>query len=115
MRSRVSAFVTLLRPPNVFTAFADSLAGVIVVLGVGYRVPTSAWMVVVASGCLYLSGIVFNDVFDRRVDARERPNRPIPSGGVPVELAVLLAVALMAVVSRSPGLPAWARASSRRC
>jgi 4-hydroxybenzoate polyprenyltransferase len=104
MRSRVSAFATLLRPPNVFTSFADSLAGVIVVLGLGYRVPADAWSVVVASGCLYLSGIVFNDVFDRRVDARERPNRPIPCGGVPVEFAVLLAVALMAVGIAVPWL-----------
>lgn len=105
--------LTLLRPPNVFTAFADSLAGLVMLVGLGVWMPGSAWAVVVASGCLYLAGIVFNDVFDREVDARERPNRPIPSALVPLHIAVLLAVVLMAggvgiafAVGRGPGLVA---------
>ena len=71
--------MTLLRPPNVFTAFADSLAGspsCSAVSASGCR--DRAWAVVLASGCLYLAGIVLNDVFDREIDARERPTRPIP-------------------------------------
>jgi 4-hydroxybenzoate polyprenyltransferase len=47
-------------------------------------------VIVLASGCLYLAGIVFNDVFDRKVDARERPTRPIPSGVVPLGVAALI-------------------------
>jgi 4-hydroxybenzoate polyprenyltransferase len=88
--------LTLLRPPNVFTAFADSLAGLLVLVGLGLTVPHHAWLIVVASGCLYLAGIVFNDVFDREVDARERPTRPIPGGLVPLRTAVLLGAAFMA-------------------
>ena len=76
--------LTLIRPPNVFTAFADSLAGLLVLVGLGIPAPHRAWAIVLASGCLYLAGIVFNDVFDREVDARERPMRPIPSGLVPL-------------------------------
>jgi 4-hydroxybenzoate polyprenyltransferase len=92
----VFGLLSLLRPPNVFTALADSLAGVIVVVSLDVAVPARAWAVVAASGCLYLAGVVFNDVFDRHIDARERPTRPIPSGVVPLRVAVSLAVALMA-------------------
>jgi 4-hydroxybenzoate polyprenyltransferase len=46
------------------------------------------------SSCLYLAGMVFNDVFDREVDARERPRRPIPSGRVTVRGATALGAVL---------------------
>ena len=87
--------LTLIRPPNVFTAFADSVAGLLVLVGLGIGVPHRGWAIVAVSGCLYLAGIVFNDVFDREVDARERPTRPIPSGLVPLRTAVLLGTGLM--------------------
>ena len=48
-----------------------------------------------ASSCLYLAGMVFNDVFDRRVDAIERPRRPIPSGRVSVHAAIAFGVLLV--------------------
>ena len=109
----VLGLLTLLRPPNVFTAFADSLAGLVMLAGLGVGVPGGAWAIIVASGCLYLAGIVLNDVFDRKVDARERPTRPIPSGLVPLRMAMLIAVVLMAGgvaitfwVGRGPGLVA---------
>lgn len=85
----------LIRPPNVFTAFADAVAGLLVLIGVGSAVPARAFGVVVASGCLYLAGIVLNDLFDRHLDARERPNRPIPSGEVPVAVAAVLGFGLL--------------------
>jgi 4-hydroxybenzoate polyprenyltransferase len=113
----MSGLLTLLRPPNVFTAFADSFAGLVMLVGLDVAVPNGAWAIVAASGCLYLAGIVFNDVFDREVDARERPTRPIPSGAVLLRIAVLLAVVLMAAgvgiawwVGRGPGLLAVALA-----
>jgi 4-hydroxybenzoate polyprenyltransferase len=91
----MKALLTLIRPPNVFTAFADAFAGLLVCWGAGAHVPDRACAIVLASGCLYLSGIVLNDVFDRDVDARERPTRPIPSGAVPVRFAAGLGAALM--------------------
>ena len=36
-------------------------------------------LLVGASSCLYLAGMVLNDYFDRDKDAQERPARPIPS------------------------------------
>ena len=35
-----------------------------------------------AFSLLYTGGMYLNDAFDREVDARERPERPIPSGRV---------------------------------
>src|SRR5919106_4360552 len=46
------------------------------------RPPLQFALLVVASCLLYLSGMVLNDVFDADVDARERPERPIPSGRI---------------------------------
>lgn len=92
----MKGLLALLRPPNVFTAFADSLAGLVVLLALGIAVRDRACAILLASGALYLSGIVLNDVFDREIDARERPTRPIPSGAVPVMTAALIGAALMA-------------------
>jgi 4-hydroxybenzoate polyprenyltransferase len=41
--------------------------------------------------------MVLNDVFDRHIDAKERPKRPIPSGRVSLTNAVRLAVALLVI------------------
>jgi 4-hydroxybenzoate polyprenyltransferase len=113
----IGGVLRLCRPPNVFTAFADAMAGLLVLWGIGRRVPDRACAVLLASGCLYLAGIVLNDVFDREIDARERPRRPIPSGEVSVAFASLLGagllgagVAIAAWVGRSPGMVAVALA-----
>lgn len=63
--------------------------------------PKSEWVwelswLIAASACLYLSGMVFNDVFDRKADAEDRPEAPIPSGKVSVTVAAMLGVGLMA-------------------
>jgi 4-hydroxybenzoate polyprenyltransferase len=114
----VGGLLRLIRPPNVFTAFADALAGLLVLWGIGIAVPDRACAVILASGCLYLSGIVLNDVFDRDIDARERPTRPIPSGAVSVRFAALLGIGLMAGgvaiaawIGRAPGMVAAALAA----
>ncbi|MBM79886.1 MAG: hypothetical protein CMJ78_04750 [Planctomycetaceae bacterium] len=52
-------------------------------------------LLLVTSVCLYMSGMVFNDVFDRGIDAEERPERPIPSGRVSVRQAATFGGMLM--------------------
>ncbi len=83
----VRAYLQLLRPANVVTAWADVLAGA-AVAGVsvslaggttGPEVGPVGWLLVATTG-LYGGGVVLNDVFDADVDADERPERPIPSG-----------------------------------
>lgn len=72
-----------MRLPNVFTAAADVTMGYLVTHPVSELVNYPHLALLIASSCsLYLSGMVLNDVFDADVDARERPERPIPSGRV---------------------------------
>lgn len=80
-RSKSIAWLQLLRLPNVFTAIADVAMGYLVTHGELAPVWDFA-LLVVASCLLYSSGMVLNDVFDAEVDARDRPDRPIPSGRV---------------------------------
>jgi 4-hydroxybenzoate polyprenyltransferase len=86
-------YLELLRPANVVTALADVLAG----FAVGGLVHPGAlpWLLG-ATSCLYAGGVVLNDVFDRKIDAVERPERPVPSGRVPAGKASWLGGALLA-------------------
>ena len=94
------AYLQLIRLPNVFTAMADILLGYVlthrVIVGPeGWDDPTKFFGLLASSCCLYLAGMIFNDVFDRKQDAVERPSRPIPSGRVSLVSAVVLGTVLM--------------------
>lgn len=77
------AYAQLLRAGNIFTAMADVTMGFLfthAAFGQG-----DAWVFAVllgASSALYGSGVVLNDVFDVKIDSRERPHRPLPSGRI---------------------------------
>lgn len=112
------SYAELLRVPNVFTAFADVLMGYLFT-----HASLDPWqhpaMLLAASGLLYLSGMVLNDVFDREIDAVERPARPIPSGAVSLSTAQAIGfgfliggVALAWLVSVQTGIPRAALAGS---
>ncbi len=88
-------YLQLLRLPTVFTAMADIVLGRMLVNGRTLE-PYSEFCTVLAASCaLYLSGMVFNDVFDVAQDTAERPTRPIPSGKVPRRNAIILGAVLM--------------------
>jgi UbiA prenyltransferase family len=91
-RARLQAYLQLIRPANVTTALADVLAG----FAVAGLAPLSSlpWLLL-STACLYAGGIVLNDVFDRAVDAVERPERPIPSGRIAPGAAAALGAALL--------------------
>lgn len=59
--------------------------------------PLSLALLLVASGTLYSSGMLWNDLFDLHVDRLERPTRPLPSGQVGVRSATIIACGLMLV------------------
>jgi 4-hydroxybenzoate polyprenyltransferase len=92
----------LLRIPNVFTAFANVVAGVCLVRGGSFQLRDIA--LVLASGALYSAGMVWNDYYDREVDAHERPDRPIPAGEISETAALLLGTFLLL---SGLGLAAW--------
>lgn len=50
-----------------------------------------------ASVAVYAAGMVFNDVADRREDAVQRPERPLPRGQIALMSAVVLGVGLLAL------------------
>lgn len=87
------ALIQLVRLPNVFTAMADIFLGFALTHGSLEPVPQFL-MLLAASVCHYWAGMIFNDVFDKDVDLRERPLRPIPSGRVSVKLATTLGIVL---------------------
>src|SRR5438034_105388 len=87
-------WLRLMRLPNVFTAIADVAMGYLFV----QREVTDAGVfgcLIVSSAALYTAGIVFNDAFDYRIDAKERPFRPIPSSQVSLYSACLLGANLL--------------------
>jgi len=84
---RLLGFLQLVRFANVFTAMADILLGLALVNG-GFTPVRSLGLLLAASVCHYWTGMIFNDVFDRAIDAEQRPLRPIPSGRVSVSVAV---------------------------
>ena len=96
--SRRQAVLQLIRLPNCFTAVPDALAGGFVALWLLGGEPGEATAVValVAAGLAgflaYMGGVTMNDLVDRRHDAVHRPERPLPSGRVPVWLATALTV-----------------------
>jgi 4-hydroxybenzoate polyprenyltransferase len=89
MMRRLTAWLQLLRLPNVFTAAADVTMGFLVTQR-GLEPVQDFAMLVAASCLLYLSGMVLNDVFDAGIDAIERPERPIPSGRISLQAATIV-------------------------
>lgn len=93
MSGTFRAYLELCRPANLLSALADVVAGTAIV---GFLTPiTNDYLFFkephdffyllhlgLASVFLYAGGVVFNDVFDAKLDAVERPERAIPSGRV---------------------------------
>lgn len=101
----VRAYLELVRLPNVFTAAADVVMGFLFVRGVdGVRDGGVLGLLVAASSLLYAAGVVLNDLADLPVDARQRPERPLPSGRVSPAAAFRLGWTLLVVGTGS----AWA-------
>jgi 4-hydroxybenzoate polyprenyltransferase len=92
--SAILPFLRLLRIGTLFSPAADVVASA-AVLGL----PWDAQLVraIVASASLYAAGMVWNDIADRRLDAVQRPERPLPRGDIGLSIAVLLGLGLLAL------------------
>jgi hypothetical protein len=73
-----ATLLALGRVSNLPTVWTNVLAGA--VLGGGDWRSWQLGLVLVAMSLFYVGGMYLNDYFDRAIDARERPERPIPSG-----------------------------------
>jgi 4-hydroxybenzoate polyprenyltransferase len=107
-RSRLRSLMELIRLPNIFTAMADSAMGVFFVRA-DQETSGGAVLVLIlaASSLLYAAGVALNDVFDAELDARERPERPIPSGRIPLPVARLISWELLLLGSTAAWFAAF--------
>ncbi|ADQ67230.1 4-hydroxybenzoate polyprenyltransferase [Halogeometricum borinquense DSM 11551] len=96
VRRVATDYAELVRLPNVFTAPPDVIAGVAlaVALGATVSVPTIVGLCL-ASALIYAAGTTLNDVADVDEDAKERPDRPIPSGRVGRSEALSVGIILL--------------------
>src|SRR5262245_60641130 len=92
---KLLAWLQLCRFAAVFTAMADIFLGYLLTHD-GFESARDFGLLLGSSSCLYLAGMVFNDVFDSAVDARERPKRPIPSGRISSRAAIIFGALLVA-------------------
>ncbi|RUL90778.1 SCO3242 family prenyltransferase [Verrucosispora sp. FIM060022] len=90
--TRVADLVELVRAPAALSVPGDVVAGAAAAGALGPRTPALA----TASVLLYWAGMAANDWADRKLDAVERPERPIPSGRISPGAAVGLAAGLTA-------------------
>ncbi len=116
--STLWAYLQMMRPANILTAWADILLGY-AASGAALSLATGAfsesllplgWLLLSTSG-LYGGGVVFNDVFDAELDAEERPERPIPSGRASKQEAAVLGTVLLSVGVLAAAQVSWLSAA----
>ena len=95
------AYARLVRLPNVFTAFSDIAMAGATAYALAPPADDKFWpcllLVALASGLLYMAGMVFNDVFDLEEDRKARSMRPLASGRISVHSAVVLGLFFSAI------------------
>jgi 4-hydroxybenzoate polyprenyltransferase len=104
MNAAFLGLLRLARPANLPTAMADILAGMAIAGlfimpegtdGISAGTCLSALSLIAASVMLYAGGVILNDVFDLEIDRIERPERPLPSGMLPVRTAGFFGAGLL--------------------
>ncbi|MEE9334292.1 MAG: UbiA family prenyltransferase [Granulosicoccaceae bacterium] len=114
-------FTTLLklgRVSNLPTVWSNTLAGA-VLAGV-YIFNESIPLLLIAMSLAYIGGMFLNDAYDSKIDALERPERPIPSGKISNAAVYYLGYGMLAAsiclvmvsASRALGIPQYAAASA---
>jgi 4-hydroxybenzoate polyprenyltransferase len=89
--NRINDYLELVRAPAVLTVLGDTIAGG---AAAGHALSGRRMVLPLASACLYAGGMALNDYADRGTDARERPERPIPSGRISAGSALTAATVL---------------------
>jgi 4-hydroxybenzoate polyprenyltransferase len=104
-RGRLADYLALARISNSPTVVSNTLAGAALA---GLLAPDGrVWLLALAFVALYTAGMVLNDVCDYRIDLRERPERPLPSGRVGRGAALGLALGLFAAGLALVALVSW--------
>lgn len=82
------------RTSNLPTVWSNVLAGA--VLSGAIIQPRAFGVLALCGSAFYEGGMFLNDAFDAEIDARERPNRPIPSGQVTRTTVLAIGFGLLA-------------------
>lgn len=98
------AWLELVRISNLPTVWSNALLGVAVARalrpepqpGSGAELGLAFLLAAGVGSLVYAAGMAMNDLFDARIDARERPARPIPSGRITRRAAAVLVAFLLA-------------------
>jgi len=91
-------YLQLVRIPGIFTAFSNVLIGYFFSLSYSPE-SNSLPLLLVTSGMLFSAGMIFNDFFDLNIDKKERPNRPLPSGKISKQKALLLGIIFLIIAN----------------
>ncbi len=91
----LSTLLRLGRISNVPTVWTNVLAGS-VIAGGGLH-PDQIALILIAMTAFYVGGMYLNDFFDRAIDARDRPGRPIDAGEIGAGSVLLIGFGLLAV------------------
>jgi len=83
-------YLQLVRIPGIFTALSNVMIGYFFSLSETNAI--SFPFLLLTSGFLFCSGMIFNDYFDLRIDKKERPERPLPSKKISKQNAFLLGI-----------------------
>ncbi len=98
-------YLRLGRVANLPTVWTNVAAGA--VLSGAALDPGTMVAVLVALSLFYTGGMYLNDAFDREVDARERPERPIPAGLVGARRVFIIGFVMLAVAVAILAVTAW--------
>ena len=93
----IASLLKLGRVSNVPTVWTNVLAGTVMAGGdwQSWRTGLVLPLVLLAMTLFYVGGIYLNDYFDRAIDARERPERPIPAREVPPRVVAAIGFGLL--------------------
>lgn len=93
--SKIGILLRLGRVSNLPTVWSNVLAGVLLAK------PDASLLILLqlcwAVSAFYIGGMYLNDAFDREIDGRERPTRPIPSGAISAATVFGIGFGLLAV------------------
>lgn len=103
----LKVFFTLGRISNLPTVWTNCIAGMVLATAASQsaQIHLPQWFVLLLSMTLaYTGGMFLNDAFDQKIDAAERPERPIPAGLVTASEVFTWGYAMLAI---AVALIAW--------
>lgn len=97
--AQLPSLTTLLRLgriSNLPTVWTNVIAGAVLAGGAGVG-PAGIVLIAGAMSAFYIGGMYLNDYFDREIDARERPGRPIDAGEIRAQTVMMVGFGLLAL------------------